>query len=97
HTVTSVLWGSDMYRYNKMLVTQEFIASSDREHINQMYTEATTNGTDAAEYNASVRAYLEEQGYHIKDSYNMAYNQDPKTYDVLATQQAVDNEVLVKT
>ena len=95
HTYTYVLWGNDMYRRHQALVTQELLAAADRTHVNEMYAEALSAGKTAAEFNASVREYLEGEGYHVKDTYTQAYNQDPKTYDVLATSMAVDSEALV--
>lgn len=97
HTYTYVLWGNDMYRYHQALVTQELLAVSDREHVTEMYAQAQADGDTAAEYSAAVRAYLEGQGYHIKDTFTRAYNQDPSNYDVLATSMSVDSEALVNT
>ena len=95
HTYTYVLWGNDMYRRHQALVTQELLAAADRTHVNEMYAEALSAGKTAAEFNASVREYLEGEGYHVKDTYTQAYNQDPSNYDVLATSLAVNSEALV--
>lgn len=97
HTYTYVLWGNDSDRFHQALVTKELLAVSDREHVTEMYAKAQADGDTAAEYSAAVKTYLEGQGYHIKDTFNRAYNQDPTNYDVLATSQAVDTEALVNT
>ena len=103
HTYSYVLWGNDSYRYHQMLVAEQFITSDDRDVVNSMYSDALETGesydgwASANAYNDSVRAYLEGQGYTIKDSYTLGYSSDPNTYDVLATSKAVDSEVLVNT
>lgn len=96
-TYPYVLWGTDNRKYHQALVANEFIAAADRTHINEMYNTALTAGTSADEFNDSVRAYLTEEGYTIKDSYTFSYNQDPTTWDILATSQAVDSEAIVNT
>lgn len=103
HTYSYVLWGNDGERYHQMLVANQFLTSEHREAVNEMYAEALSsgaefdNGASAKAYSASVRAYLVEEGYTIKDSYTISYSSDPNTYDVLATSKAVDSEVLVNT
>lgn len=96
-TYPYVLWGTDNKKYHQALVTNEFIAAADRTHINEMYNTALTAGTSADEFNDSVRDYLGDRGYTIKDSYTMGYSSDPTTWDILSTSQAVDSEAIVNT
>lgn len=97
HTYTYTLWGNDSYRFHQALVTTEFITTADREHINEMYSEGLAAGLTGDEFNAEVREYLEGQGYTIKRTYDLGYAADPTTFDVLATSNAVDSEILVNT
>lgn len=103
HTYTYTLWGNDAYRYHQMLVANEFLTSGDRDEVTEMYNEALEDGgqfdgwASADAYSDEVRSYLEGRGYTIKDTYSIGYSSDPTTYDVLATSQAVDSEVLVNT
>ena len=41
--------------------------------------------------------YLKEKGYTLKDTYNMGYASDPKTWDALATSRSADSEAIVNT
>lgn len=97
HTYSYVLWGSDSDRFHQGLVTNEFITVADREHINEMYSAALEEGIDGDTYNARVREYLTAQGYTVKRNYTMGYAGDPTTFDVLATSNSVDSEILVNT
>ena len=47
----------------------------------------------------SVKAWLTEHGYTIKDTYNNSarFADDPKTWDILATSQTGDSEFICKT
>lgn len=97
HTYSYVLWGNDSDRFHQALVTNQFVTADDRATINEMYNTALSEGVDGDTYSARVREFLTEQGYTIKDSYTMGYTGDPTTFDVLATSNAVDSEVLVNT
>lgn len=96
-TYPYVLWGTDNKKYHQALVTNQFITPADRTHITEMYNTAYANGTAADDFNDSVRAYLEERGYTIKDSYTFSYNQDPNNWDILNTAHAVNSEAIVNT
>ncbi len=94
YTIDYTLWGNDMSRFHNALVTTELIKASDVSTMRAKWAELKGTG----EYEDWARSYLEEQGYTIKDTYNYnLYTQDPTTWDILATSQAVDSEALVNT
>lgn len=92
NTVTSVLWGTDEFRYHNALVTTELITAADRAEMKEKWAELKGTGT----YEEWAKSYLEEKGYTLKDSYAFNnYSTDPTTWDVLSTSQAVDLYALV--
>ena len=93
NTATSTLWGNDSYRYHDVVVATEFITAAHRTEMKAKWAELKGTG----EYEAWVKAFLAEKGYTIKDTYNIAYNSDPKNWDVLATSRAADSEAIVNT
>lgn len=93
YSISTVLWGNDNYRYHDMLVTTEPIKAADRAEVKEFYTQAA----NAEEYMTGAKAMLEEKGYTFKDSYTIAYSQDPQTWDVLATYQQTDSEPVIQT
>ena len=93
YTNTPVLWGNDTYRFHDRLVTTDPIEAA---HINEMkakWVELLGTG----EYEGWVKSYLAEKGYTVKDSANFYFDADPETWDVLATSNAADSEILVNT
>ncbi|MBR3258631.1 MAG: hypothetical protein IKF96_06535, partial [Eggerthellaceae bacterium] len=44
-----------------------------------------------------VKAYIAEKGYKLKDTWNVGYTSDPKTWDVLATSRQADTQPVVNT
>ena len=90
---TPVLWGNDTYRYHDVLVTEELIAAED---IAAMRAE-WVNKVGTGEYEAWAKAYLADKGYTLKDHLNYYFDADPETWDVLATSNAADSEILVNT
>ena len=94
YTIDYALWGNDQNRFHSALVTTELIKASDISTMRAKWNELKGTG----EYLGWARTYLEEQGYTIKDTYNYnLYNQDPTTWDGLATSQSVDSEAIVNT
>ena len=93
YTNSPVLWGNDSYRYYRRLVTTELIKSEDRDEMKAKWAELKGTGT----YEEWARSFLEEKGYEIKDTYDMAYGSDPVTWDVLATSLAADSEAIINT
>ena len=93
YTNTPVLWGNDTYRFHDAIITNEPI---EAEHYAEMKA-AWTNMVGTGEYEAYVKQYLADKGYTTKDVFNYYYDADPETWDVLATSNAADSEVLVNT
>ena len=91
NTATSTLWGNDSYRYHDVIVCTKPIKSADRAEMKAAWAEKKGTGT----YEEWVKAYLEEKGYEIQDTYALGYASDPKTWDVLATSRAADSEAIV--
>lgn len=90
---TNVLWGNDTYRYHKAIVTTEPITSEDYYALKEAW--ATMVGT--GEYEQYAKDYLTGKGYELKDTFNYYFDADPNSWDVLATSNAADSEVLVNT
>lgn len=93
YTAPYVLWGNDADRYRHLLVTTHPIQAS---HVAQM-KEKWAKIRGSGDYLSWAKAYLQEQGYTLKDSHRLSYSTDPKTWDVLATSQAADTRALVNT
>lgn len=91
YTVTPVLWGSDNDRYHQCIVATELIKASDRTAMKEKYNELKGTG----EYEAWAKQYLTDNGYTLKDTYDIAYSSDPKTWDYINTYRSADSEALV--
>ncbi|MBR4667790.1 MAG: peptide ABC transporter substrate-binding protein [Butyrivibrio sp.] len=90
-SVTDTLWGNDDYRFHNAIVATELLAAEDYAETKKMREELKGTGT----YREKVKAFLTDKGYELKDTFNVGYTSDPKTWDVLATSRAADSEVLV--
>ena len=95
YTSSPTLWGHDEYRYYTRLVTTEILKSEDISALRALYGEVKGTGT----YLDEARAYLEEHGYTIKDTYTdmSRFNDDPATWDILSTSQQASSEFICKT
>ncbi len=93
YTITPTLWGNDQYKYYRMLVATDFIKTEDREAIKAMYKEKAGTGT----FEQSLKDFLAEKGYTLKDDLQWVIASDPVTWDILATSQQPDSEPLVNT
>jgi len=93
HTITNVLWGNDQYKYYRMMVATEFITSEDRKAIKEMFKEKVGSGT----FEQSLKDFLAEKGYTLKDDMQWVYTSDPLTWDIMATSQQPDAEPVVNT
>ncbi len=93
YTNTPVLWGNDTYRFHDAIITTEPIKAADVEAMRAEWV----NKVGTGEYESWVREYLTQQGYEIKDTFNYYYDADPESWDVLATSNAADSEILVNT
>lgn len=92
-SASTVLWGNDSDRFHNVLVTTELITAEDQTHLKAMWNEVRGTGT----YTQKATDYLKEKGYTLKDTYNMGYASDPKTWDALATSRSADSEAIVNT
>ncbi|MCR4597421.1 MAG: peptide ABC transporter substrate-binding protein [Acetatifactor sp.] len=93
YTVSPVLWGNDTERNHQIIVCNEIITSEDRETMKAKHAELKGTGT----YEQWAKDFLTGKGYTIKDTYNVANNADPVTWDVISTSQAADSEKIVQT
>ena len=92
-SASTVLWGNDSDRFHNVLVTTELITAEDQTHLKAMWNEVRGTGT----YTQKAIDYLTEKGYTLKNTYNMGYASDPKTWDALATSRSAGSEAIVNT
>ena len=91
-TVTSVLWGSDEFRFHNALVVKG--NPLRRTEVEEMKAEwAKRRGT--GNYEAWAKSYLKGKGYTLADTYDYAYTADPTTWDWHNTNQSPDFRALV--
>ena len=90
---TTVTWGLDECKWYTELITNEIITSEDRDAITAIWKEAA----DADEYFTNVRAFLEENGYTLNDTYNALTNYTMETWDVIATSYTSDSYFIACT
>ena len=93
YTNTPVLWGNDTYRYHDRIVATEPIEAAHITEMKAKWTELLGTGT----YEEWVKSYLKEKGYETKDHLNFYFDANPESWDVLATSNAADSEILVNT
>ena len=93
YTNTPVLWGNDTYRFHDRIVVTEPIKA---EHVAAMKAE-WYNLVGTGTYEAYVKQFLADNGYTTKDNLNVYFDADPESWDVLATSNAADSEILVQT
>lgn len=87
------LWGNDSERLYQTIVTTEPIATEHRDEMKAKWVELKGTGT----YEEYVKSYLTEKGYTLKDSYSYPYAGDPEQWDILATSNAADAEMIIQT
>lgn len=92
-TNSPVLWGNDTERRHDVIVTEELLAKEDIAHLREQWTSLVGTGT----YEQYVKDYLTEKGYTIKDHLNYLFDADPESWDILATSNAADAEIVVNT
>jgi ABC-type oligopeptide transport system substrate-binding subunit len=93
YTVDYALWGSDYDRFHQALVTTEFITAEDRAEMKEKWSELKGTGT----YLEWAKEYLAEKNYELTDTYGLYYTDDPTTWDIFASYNAVESEALVNT
>ena len=92
-TQTTTSWGLDEYKFYTTIVANELIKTEDRTELIALWGEAA----DADEFYADAKAYLEEHGYTLSDTYNLANNYDLETWDVIATSYTSDSYFIAST
>ena len=92
-SVNTTLWGSNSYRYNTILVTEELMKAEDWAALKVLWAEKAGTG----EYIDAAKAYLADKGYTLKDSYTMSYTTDPTTWDFLGSSRATTGEAVSVT
>lgn len=90
NTASPILWGTDNDRFHQYIVCTDFIKSEDRTEMKTKYNELKGSG----EYEAWAKKFLTDKGYTIKDTYDMIYPSDPKTWDWINTYRSADSEAL---
>ena len=96
-TVNGTLWGNDSDRLHKILVTNENIKKTDRDALIAIWNLArVADVVTEADYIGLAKTYLAAHQYTIKNEYNWSYTSDPNTYDVLATSEQADSQVIVQ-
>lgn len=93
YSVSSVLWGNDEYREHNIIVADKLIEKADRDALKALWKECAGEGT----YQTKAREYLTSHGYGIQTTYSKGYTGDPTSFDVFASSEATDAEVLVNT
>lgn len=92
-TSAYALWGNDPYRYKNLVIANESITSSDRQALLDAWEEKKgTIEYDSVDY---AKAYLQNKGYTLSNSYTRQYTEGAKTFDYLATSLSADAEILV--
>ncbi len=92
-TNPTVFWGTDEDRVHNAIVTTEVIKAEHQEELKKMWNELKGTGT----YEDKAAEYLESQGYTLKDTYQLVYSTEPKTWDATRTSYRTDMKAIVNT
>ncbi|MCM1064131.1 MAG: ABC transporter substrate-binding protein [Eubacterium sp.] len=90
---STVLWGLDEYKWYTYLVTNELITSEDRAELISIWGGAET----ADAWFDAAKAFLEEKGYTLNDTYNYEISYELVTWDVIATSMTSDSYFISST
>ena len=93
YTNTPILYGNDTYRFHDRVVTDKPIEAAHIAEMKVKWAEVLGTGT----YEGWVKDYLTGKGYTIKDTATFYFDADLESWDVLATSNAADSEILVQT
>lgn len=93
YTSDYALWGTDEYRYDRALVTNEIIKAEDYSAMKEKWAELRGTG----EYADWVKSYLADNGYTLKDEFVLPYNSEIETFDMYTSQHSTTSEVMVNT
>ena len=86
-TGTTTTWGLDEYKWYTYLVTNELLHSEDRTELVSIWSESKTED----EWFTNAKAFLEEKGYTLNDTYNYEISYQLVTWDVIATSMTSDS------
>lgn len=90
---STVLWGLDEYKWYTQLITNELITSEDRAELINIW-----GGSETADaWFADAKAFLEEKGYTLNDTFNYEINYELVTWDVIATSMTSDSYFISST
>lgn len=92
-SLTTTSWGIDEYRWYTYLVTNELIYNTDRDALIALWGAAET----ADDYFVAAKAYLEEHGYTLNDTWNYSTSYQLETWDVIATSYTSDSYFIACT
>lgn len=84
---STVLWGLDEYKWYTYLVTNELLRSEDRTELISLWGSSET----ADEWFTNAKAFLDEKGYTLNDTYNNEISYELVTWDVIATSMTSDS------
>ncbi len=84
---STVLWGLDEYKWYTYLVTNELLRSEDRTELVSIWGDSET----ADEWFTNAKAFLDEKGYTLNDTYNNEISYELVTWDVIATSMTSDS------
>lgn len=86
-TGSTVLWGLDEYKWYTYLTANELLRSEDRTELVSIWGESKT----ADEWFTNAKAFLEEKGYTLSDTWNNEISYQLVTWDVIATSMTSDS------
>lgn len=92
-SLTTTSWGLDEYKWYTYLVANELIKTEDRDALVGLWLEAA----DADAYFEAAKAYLDEHGYTLSDTYDYYTSYDMETWDVIATSYTSDSYFIACT
>lgn len=94
NTVNTSLFGSDSDRfYTALVIDGDPLTKEERTMFKSKWSELAGTGT----WLEWVKTYCAENGKTLNPNYTMRYDSDPATWDILATDNAVDSEAIVNT
>lgn len=88
YTSCTVDWGYDEYRYPVKVITTDPIKSGDYQALKDLYAELAGTGT----YVQAARDYLTSHGYTLKSTFEYSYDEDPLTWDWMASSRTTTGE-----
>lgn len=90
---SSVYWGLDDERYDKIIKATEFIKKEDYTELKTKWAELKGTG----KYRDYAIKFLKEKGYKLSDKATRTYATEPATFDLLASSRTADSYPVVNT